>query len=413
MKSESFRFTVFLAAISALTSLSIDMGLPAVPSIEAQFGLLPGRGALTLSFFLAGYALTPLAGGPISDRFGRRPVLTGGLALFALAGLACALAPTFPLILLARLLQGSAAGVCVALPLAIVRDLLEGHSARQRMSQVTTVLGVVPLLAPIVGSWVMAAGSRLHLTSSWRLIYAFQAVAALLVLAVVLLAFTESLATDRRQTLRPSRLLGNYRLLLTDRTFLGYTLIYALNFACVFGYISASPLILIERMGVSRFVYTLLFAVTAAGTILGSFASARFSKHQIPVRSVLTGGLLAMASCTVLATAFQIAGFERPLALLPFLFVVLFCFGLTSPALNLEALEPVPHLSGAGSGAIRSLQMILGSSASAFLAWFCARPRIDAAVATTVTMTLIILCSLTLYLTLLRPSTAARLSLAD
>ena len=300
MKSESFRFTVFLAAISALTSLSIDMGLPAVPSIETQFGLLPGHGSLTLSLFLAGYALTPLAGGPLSDRFGRRPVLAGGLALFAFAGLACALAPTFATILLARLLQGSAAGVCVALPLAIVRDLLEGHSARQRMSQVTTVLGVVPLLAPIVGSWVMAAGIRFHLQASWRLIYAFQAVAALLVLAAVLLTFTESLPVDRRQTLHPARLAGNYRLLLTDRTFLGYTLIYALNFACVFGYVSASPLILMQRMGVSRPVYTLLFAVTAAGTILGSFSSGLFSKHQLPVRSVVTGGLIAMTASTVL-----------------------------------------------------------------------------------------------------------------
>src|SRR5476649_1061846 len=103
MKKQSFGFSLLVAGISALTSLAIDMGLPAMPIIEQQFHLLPGRGALTLSVFLAGFAFTPLLGGPISDRFGRRPVLLAGLTIFAASALGCAFAPNFAILLALRI----------------------------------------------------------------------------------------------------------------------------------------------------------------------------------------------------------------------------------------------------------------------------------------------------------------------
>ena len=395
MQTESRGFTLFLASVNALTSLSIDMSLPAVPAIEHTFALPASHGSLSLSLFLAGYAITPLAGGPLADRFGRRPVLIAALSLFAISALACTAAPTFFVLLLFRLVQGCASGVAVALPLAIVRDLLEGHQARQRIAEVTTINGIMPLVAPILGAWVMLLGG-------WRVIFGAQAVFGVAVILCIVLYFQESLPADRRQRLHPAHLARNYALLLTNRTFLGYSLVYALNFASVFSFISASPLLLMQRMGVSRSVYTLLFALTVIGTILGSVSSGLLSRRQHSIRRTLSVGLVVMSSASLIAAGLQLARFERPIAILPCVFVMLFCFGLTSPAATLEALETVPHLAGSASGAIRSLQMILGSAASAFLAALCARPGINAPIVTTLTMSAAVLASLILYLAALR-----------
>ena len=244
-----------------------------MPAIEARFALAPGRGALTLSVFLAGFALTPLFGGPISDRLGRRPVLLAGLAVFAASALDCSTVPGFPQLLLARLLQGSAAGVCVSLPLAIIRDSLDGHAARNAMSQVTTVLGVVPLLAPITGSWVL-------LIANWRFIYVTQATLATVLLAVVALTFRETHPENKRQSLPAHILLLNYRLVLREPVFLVHAFVYGLAFACMFSYISASPLVFMDEMHVPQHVYTLLFACTAGAQMLGAFTSGLLSKRQ-------------------------------------------------------------------------------------------------------------------------------------
>lgn len=398
MQRRSHRFTLFLAAVTALTSISIDMSLPAVPAIERGFGLHVGHGSLTLSLFLAGYAVSPLVGGPLADRFGRRPVLLISVTLFAISALLCAVAPSFTTLLMARLLQGCAAGVSVTLPLAIVRDSLEGAPARQQIAAVTTVNGLTPMLAPILGSLMLLIGN-------WRFLFATQAIFALVVLAAVLLRFKESLPRERRQRLHPLHLARNYATLLTHRQFLGYALIYGLNFACIFSFISASPLLLMQRMHLSRNAYTLLFSLTVTGTIFGSFASGIVNKRHAAVPRVLSRGLLLMGAASVVAAGLQLAGLHRPWALVPCVFVTLFAFGLTAPAVTLEALEPVPQLAGSGSGAIRSIQMIFGSAASAFLATVATHPAVHAAISpaslTTLTMCAAVSVSLLLYFGLL------------
>jgi DHA1 family bicyclomycin/chloramphenicol resistance-like MFS transporter len=395
MKTQSIRFTVFLASVGALTSLSIDMSLPAVPAIEREFGQVAGRGALTLSLFLAGYAVTPLVGGPLADRFGRRPVLLISLALFAASALACAMSPSYSMLLAFRLLQGCASGVSTTLPLAIVRDLLQGSAARQRISEVTTINNIMPIVAPILGSWIMILGS-------WRILFGTQAAFATTIILILLLDFHESLLPARRQQLHPAQVVRNYVQLLTNRTFLGYSLIYALNFACMFSFISASPLILMQRMYVTRATYTLFFAMIATGTILGSFASGMLSRRRYPLRGMITFGLSLIVTASVTAAGLQFLGFRQPIAILVPAFLTLFGFGLTGPGITLEALEPLPHLAGSGSGAMRSILMIFGSGTSGFLAAYCARNLVHTEAAATLTMATTGLASLALYLWMLR-----------
>ena len=395
MQRDSPLFVFFLASISALTSLSIDMSLPAVPSIEHVFGLHAGHGGLSISLFLAGYAVTPLAGGPLADRFGRRPVLLASLACFAVASVGCAAAPTFALLIACRILQGCASGMAVALPLAIVRDLFTGHPARQRIAEVTTINGIMPIVAPMLGSFVMAV-------SSWHWIFLAQAVFSLGVILAVSFAFEESLSPTHRQGLHPARIAGNYATVFSDRGFLGYALMYGLNFACVFAFIATSPLILMQTMGVSRSTYTLLFGLTVTGTIAGAVTSSGLSKRGVSVRRMLSAGLILMTLASVAAASLQLLRIHRPVALLPFIFGALFCFGLTSPAITLEALEALPQLAGSGSGAMRSLQMIIGSAVSSLLAVVCALPGVSPALATTLTMAAAVLISFSLYFGSLR-----------
>lgn len=394
MKTQSIRFTVFLASIGALTSLSIDMSLSAVPAIEREFSLAAGRGGLTLSQFLAGYAVSPLVGGPLADRFGRRPVLLISLMLFAAAALACAISPSYSTLLVFRLLQGCAAGVATSLPLAIVCDLLAGSAARQRISEVTTINNIMPLVAPVFGAWAMLLGS-------WRGVFGTQAVFAMAIVLLLLLDFDESLQPARRQRLHLAHIFKNYGALLTNRSFLTYSLMYALNFACIFSFISASPLILMQQMNMTRSAYTQFFSMIATGTILGSFSSGVLSRWSRPVRGLITFGLLLMLAASVTGAVLQLGHLHRPIAIMLPAFLTLFGFGLTGPAITLEALKPLPHLAGSGSGAQRSILMIFGSGASGSLAAYCAGHLAHAEAATALAMTGTSLASLMLYMSLL------------
>ena len=395
MQTQSTRFTVFLASIGALTSISIDMSLPAVPAIEHAFGVAAGRGGLTVSLFLAGYALTPLAGGPLADRFGRRPILLTSLILFGASALACSMSPGYTMLLACRLLQGCASGVATTLPLAIVRDLLQGSLARQRISEVTTINNMMPIVAPIIGSSLMILGS-------WRIVFEAQAVFATAIVITLLIDFQESLPLARRQRLHPAQVLKNYGQLMTNRTFVVYSLMYALNFACMFSFVSSSPLILMQRMSVTRSAYAVIFTVIAMGTLLGSFTSGILSRRRHPLDGMVISGQILMVVASSFAAALQLARIHQPIAIVIPAFLTLFGFGLTGPAITLEALEPVPALAGSGSGAQRSILMIFGSGTSGFLAAYCSRNLVHAEAATTLTMVTTALASLILYVVFIR-----------
>jgi MFS transporter, DHA1 family, multidrug resistance protein len=393
MNTESRKFTVFLASIAALTSLSIDMSLPTVPSIEHQFGLAAGRGGLTMSLFLAGFACTPLVGGPLADRFGRRPVLLTSLACFAISALACCLSPSFAFLLTFRLIQGCAAGVSTTLPLAIVRDLLSGPRARQRMSEVISVTSTMPIVAPIFGSTIMMLGR-------WRIIFGAQAVFAGFIVVALLLEFNESLPPERRHRLDSANLLSNCLQLFKNNTFLGYALINGLIFASIFSFISVSPLILMQRMGVTRHTYTLLFAFIASGGIAGSVLSTLLGSRRVESHRIIVAGLWIMTAASTVAVSLQIAGFHRPIFILLPAFSNLFGFYLIGPSVTVEAVEPIPHLAGSGSGVLRSILMLFGSGTSAFLAAYCGRNFAQTEIATTLTMLVTAAAALAIYLSM-------------
>ena len=353
--------TLYLGALSALPPLSIDMGLPGLPAIEARFLDALGRGPLTLSLFLAGFAVTPVFCGPLADRFGRRPLLLAGLSLFVVAALLAATAGSFATLLVFRLVQGIAAGVCVVLPLAIVRDVFDDSVARTRLSQVGAVLGIAPIVAPVLGAWLVAL-------DGWRSIYGAQAAFGAVLLLAGVFRFKETLPPARRRRLDRVQLVETYRIVLADRGFRDFSLVYALEFGCVFAFVSGSPAVLMQRFGLSARSFAALFALVTCCALAGSLASARLSTRQVSSDAILSRGLVAMCAAASLAMLLALADRASPEVLLPLVAIVVFCFELTVPSANHQALLGMRHVAGAASGVMRSLQMAAGAAASAIVA---------------------------------------------
>ncbi|MES2032129.1 MAG: multidrug effflux MFS transporter [Pseudomonadota bacterium] len=363
LRRDSFAFTAFLGTLTALPPLSIDMGLPGLPAIEASFADATGRGPLTLSLFLAGFAISPLICGPLADRFGRRATLLDGLLLFSIAAGACALAPSFTVLLAFRLLQGLAAGACAILPIAIVRDLFQHAVARQKLSQIAAVLGIAPMMAPVLGGWVMAV-------SDWRSIYAVQAAIGLALLIVGGFGLAESQPVENRRSLNPRQLAESYRFVLGDRGFVGYALLYACAFACMFAFISGAPSVLIGSLGLSTTSFSLLFGLTSCGVLVASLISGQLSRRHVASRKIIAFGLLVMIASAIAAVALVPAGAVTVLSLTPLMALAIFAFGLLAPSTNHEALQNLPHVAGAAAGVMRCTQMVMGGFASAMIAVF-------------------------------------------
>lgn len=355
----------FLSAIAALTSLGVDMSLPAVPSIEMGLAAGAGQGVLASSLFMAGFALTPLLGGALSDCLGRARAMQIALGGFALAALGCALSEGFPELLVFRLAMGGAAGMATTLPLAVVGDQFEGSEARQRMSEIATVSSLMPLAAPALGHAAVRCGG-------WRLLFGIEAAYGC-VLTVLALQFAETLPEAARQPLQFSRVARNCCTLLTVPVLRGLALVYGLAFASTFCFTAVSPLILIERMGMGGATYAAVFAMNSVGSILGASTSAWMNRRRVTARVILLTGLGMMAASTLLALVLVGIGPEWRWVLLPAVFLSLYGFNLAGPSLLIEALGPVPHLQGLGSGMLRSIFTGLNFASSALLGVFCAR----------------------------------------
>jgi MFS transporter, DHA1 family, multidrug resistance protein len=351
--------TAFLGTLSALAPWSIDMSLPALTAIEAGFAGAAGKGPLTLSLFLVGFAIAPLFGGPIADRFGRRPALLVSITLYMLSALGAAVAPTFETLLACRLLQGLAGGACVILPLAIVRDLCEPALARLQFARIFAILNVVPIVVPPLGAAAVAM-------SGWRAVYLVQAIGALAMAAGALLV-KESLPAERRRSLRPAQVVASYRTVLSDAGFVGYALIFAFSFSAMFSFISAAPSLLMGLLNVPRSEFAVLYSLTAASVLAGALISGQLARWM-SARRVIALGLTLMIAGALAVLALEPLGLLGVWTLVPLIALVNAAFGLIGPSANHEAMRDMAEVAGAAAGVLRCLQMLFGAIASAGVA---------------------------------------------
>ena len=335
-------FIALTACLMALTAFSVDIMLPALPQIRIDYGLADANAQqLVVSTYVGGFALGQLFIGPISDRYGRRPVLLAGLAAYAVAAFACLIADSFATLLVARFVQGLANASPRIMAIAITRDSFEGRRMAEVMSFVMMIFIIVPVIAPSLGGAFLLAGS-------WHLIFAFLCVFAIAILVWTALRMPETHRAETRVPMTPAWLWGAIREAATNRQTLGYTLATGVLFGSLMGYINSAQQIFQEVYAVGA-LFPILFGACAIALAVAAFVNGRFVMRYGPRRI----GHMAVIGFAVLSALhyalFLMVGTPPLTVFLVILSGCLFCFGLVMPNYNALAMEPMGRIAGTAS----------------------------------------------------------------
>jgi MFS transporter, DHA1 family, multidrug resistance protein len=348
MTMPSRRLGLLLTAIVGIGALSIDMLLPSLPALVRHFRSDAATVQLTVTLFLMGFAVAQLVFGPVSDRFGRRAAMLGGLALYAGGAVGCVLAPSASVLVAARVVQGLGAGAGPAVGRAIVRDVFPAEHGARILALMAMAQALTPVLAPILGGYLQA-------WAGWRSVFVVQVgfAVAFLLAAVVLLHET---ARPDPYALRPGTLLRNARSLLADPGYVGFTLVVALAFSGQFAFISGSAFVLIGILQLSPAAYGYCFGAVAFGLMTGSFLTARQTLRHGTRRLILAGaGLGAVAGCLMLTLV--LAGFVTVPGIVAPMYLYAVGAGLVMPSGMAGAIAPFPGTAGLASALLGFCQM--------------------------------------------------------
>ncbi len=339
---------ILMGLLIAIAPLSIDMYLPAFPDMEGDLAHGTGQAEFTLASFFVGIALGQIFYGPLSDRFGRKPPLYAGLGIYVLASLGCAWAASLESLAAWRFLQalGGCSGMVIAR--AVIRDRCEAQQAARAFSMALLVMGVAPILAPLLGGWINAA-------LGWRALFLTLAGFGLFCLGLVHWAMAETRIPPPGATLSLTRSLGDFRTLLGERGFLGYSLTGSLVSAGMFAYIAGSPHVLMEVYGVPPEHFGWVFGINALGFIAASQLNARLLRHT--ALAILLRRALRLTALTGLALAgFALHGEPPMLPLLASLFLFMTSLGMVSPNAQAGALANHGRMAGTASALMGTLQ---------------------------------------------------------
>jgi DHA1 family bicyclomycin/chloramphenicol resistance-like MFS transporter len=350
------RLALTLGAFVALGPLTIDMYLPALPTIREELATSSATVQLTLTGTLIGLALGQLVIGPLSDSLGRRRPLLVGTALHIVASALVLVAPTIAVLGALRVLQGVGTAAASVVALAIVRDLFNGRAAATMLSRLLLVMGVAPVLAPTIG------GELLRFTS-WRGVFAVLAVYGVLVLALGAFGLRETLPPERRRRGGVAATMRTYGGLFRDRTYVGLILVAGLTMAALFTYISGSSFVYQRQFGLDEQQFGMLFGAGAvwliAATQLNPVLLRRWSPAQI-----LVGGTVGGAAAGAVLALLAATGTGGLLGVVLPLWAVLFAAGLALPNAPALALAQYGDSAGSAAALLGAVQFGVGAAVS-------------------------------------------------
>lgn len=357
---ESPQLLFLLAAFVALGPLSTDMYLPALPALVDIFATDTALVQLTLSAYLIGFSFFHLVCGPLADRFGRKPVMFGGLIIFAAASIACAGSQTIEELILWRFVQGVGACVGPTLGRAMVRDMYGPQRAAKALAYMSAIMALAPVIAPLLGGWILLAWD-------WPVIFLVLAAYALSTMLLLQLRVPESL--PEKQSLRPAAIWRNYRELIGNKQFRLNVLALSFLYGGVFAFVASSSFILIKFMKVpaDRFGYWFMFVVF--GYILGNLFTGRYSQHFSPARLKWVGAALACVASFTMAILCALEIYH-PLSIVLPIALYTGAVGITMPQAMAAALAPFSHIAGTASALMGFAQMAAAALAGAVVSVF-------------------------------------------
>ncbi|MCQ4629552.1 multidrug effflux MFS transporter [Shinella sp. CPCC 100929] len=339
-------FIALMALLMALNALAIDIMLPGLQEIGASLGVEnENHRQYVISAYLIGFAFAQLLYGPISDRFGRRAPMFFGLGVYVVSSLAAIFVPSFAALLALRFIQGIGSAAMRVITISIVRDIFGGRAMAEVMSLIMMVFMVVPVLAPGTGQVVMLFGD-------WHLIFVFMAVMASVVWAWMYFRLPETLHADDVRPFTVRSVLQGFRIVLTNRVALCYTLASTFIFGALFGFINSAQQIYVGIYGLGVW-FPVAFAGVAAFMALSSFVNARLV-GQFGMRRLSHGALLGFLAVNTLWLLLTLVWAPHvPFAIFIVLFALsMFQFGWIGSNFNSLAMEPLGHVAGTASSVL-------------------------------------------------------------
>jgi|SRR5690554_3946290 len=350
---------VLLAAASALGPVTMQIMLPAIPVVREHFTVSTAIAQLTLSLSIMAIAVATLIYGPLSDRYGRRPVMLVGIFITVIGSWLCVVATTIEWLIIGRIIQAGGGAVGLVLARAIVTDIYPADQSAGIIATLVMVMVVMPMLSPLVGG-------ELLVRYDWHAIFYLTIVISTVLLALMYRFLPETLKTQSSADGTPGMLRG-FAILLRSRKFVGYAFNAAFVSVMFFSFISAAPEIMISVLERPANEYGYYFVMIPFGFMSGSYVARRLSQKYGAQRMIMGGSLLGITG-VMIALGLQLAGFQQPLSL--FLPIALSTFGngLSMPNAQAAALNESPGLAGSASGLTGFLQMGLSALAAQLVA---------------------------------------------
>jgi len=350
---------VLIGLYLMLQSVSTDLYLASLPGLARTFAVPAATVQLTLSAFVLAFGAMQLVLGPVSDRYGRYPVLVAGLVLYAAASAAAALAPSIDLLIGARVAQAiGCCGVVVAAR-AIVRDSYDPVDGARVLARASSILAIGPLLGPVLGS-------VLEVRYGFRGAFVVLTAIACALLVATLRQLGETHPRPEPGTLRPAAIAAGYLRVLRSPQFRAYTLVASGSYAALFAFISGSSFVLIGVLGVPTALYGFAFAFCVSGYLAGTFACRRLLARHSVAATVRRGAALALAS-GLLLLALMFAGFQHWAGLLLPTAGVFAAHGILLPCSQAGSAAPFPRLAGAAAGMFGFLLMAVAAVVGALI----------------------------------------------
>jgi len=383
MNNPLFRTALVLGLLSAIGPFAIDMYLPALPSIGSSLNASANAVQMSLMSFFLALGLGQMVYGPASDMFGRKLPLYVGLVMFGAGSVGCALAPDIHALVLWRTVQGLGACAGMVVPRAVVRDLHTGEEAASLTALLTLVFSVSPILAPLLGSFLIE-------WSSWRAVFWAVTLAAALALVLLFTGLKETRSPESRLDSSVASALRGYGVLLRDAHFIGLVLIGAFGISSFFAYLSNSSFVLINHYGLTPREYSYAFGANAASFIGMSQLTGRMVRRfgMVPLVRLAVGGY---AATMALLLVLHLAGLESLALMLGLLFLGFGFLGLVLPTSAVLALDEHGAIAGTASALMGTLQFLVGAAVMACVGLFVdgtARPML-AGIAASALLTLL------------------------